>query len=296
MVRDDPSLAKLLQEGSAPAAGEFVVLVAEFLQEFGNLSFGTADDQQARQAIGKLLVQMASVTADRKQVNSADVVTLERTFLSTFNDDQEIFARELLDLARASYRTRDDDNIYLGRIEEQLQTSAREGLRRLALLGVALPDTTKPADIARAIIQPGYIPPLEHSRAEMAGKEHVRARQMTGQPAGPGLATAPARVILDPSDLANFRAGEIIVCDAIDPRMTIVIPIASGIVERRGGMLIHGAIIAREYGLPCVTGVPEVTTMINTGDSVTVDGYLGIVTVRRSADSTHRRTRKAVKA
>jgi phosphohistidine swiveling domain-containing protein len=44
-------------------------------------------------------------------------------------------------------------------------------------------------------------------------------------------------------------------------------------------MLIHGAIIAREYGLPCVTGVPDVCTAVRTGDSVTVDGYLGIITI-----------------
>ncbi|UCG81587.1 MAG: hypothetical protein JSV60_04735, partial [Desulfobacterales bacterium] len=66
---------------------------------------------------------------------------------------------------------------------------------------------------------------------------------------------------------------------ALDPTMTFVVPLAAGIVERRGGMLIHGAIIAREYGLPCVTGVPKVTSFVRTGDEITVDGYLGIVIV-----------------
>jgi len=61
--------------------------------------------------------------------------------------------------------------------------------------------------------------------------------------------------------------------------MTFIVPLASAIVERRGGMLIHGAIIAREYGLPCVTGIPEATVMIHTGDEITVDGYLGLVTI-----------------
>ena len=45
----------------------------------------------------------------------------------------------------------------------------------------------------------------------------------------------------------------------------------------RGGMLIHGAIIAREYGLPCVAGIPNAASLIHTGDEPTVDGYLGIV-------------------
>jgi pyruvate,water dikinase len=48
-------------------------------------------------------------------------------------------------------------------------------------------------------------------------------------------------------------------------------------------MLIHGAIIAREYGLPCVTGVPEATRRIETGDALTVDGYLGIVILGEDA-------------
>jgi pyruvate,water dikinase len=66
--------------------------------------------------------------------------------------------------------------------------------------------------------------------------------------------------------------------------MTFVVPLAGAVVERRGGMLIHGAIIAREYGLPCVTGVPEATTQIRSGDEITVDGFLGVVTVHVAGD------------
>jgi pyruvate,water dikinase len=69
------------------------------------------------------------------------------------------------------------------------------------------------------------------------------------------------------------------VCDAVDPNITFVVPLAAAVVERRGGMLIHGAIIAREYGLPFITGIPDATTLIQTGEEITVDGYLGIVTL-----------------
>jgi pyruvate,water dikinase len=88
-----------------------------------------------------------------------------------------------------------------------------------------------------------------------------------------------AQVVRETSDLIDFEAGKILVCDALDPTMTFVVPLCEGIVERRGGMLIHGAIIAREYGLPCVTGVPDAASVIQTGDRITVDGYLGIVTI-----------------
>ena len=100
-----------------------------------------------------------------------------------------------------------------------------------------------------------------------------------GQPAGPGIAKGVARVITADDQLTRFKAGEILVCDAVDPNMTFVVPLAAGIVERRGGMLIHGAIIAREYGLPCITGAPGATQLIRNGDTITVDGYLGIVTL-----------------
>jgi pyruvate,water dikinase len=107
----------------------------------------------------------------------------------------------------------------------------------------------------------------------------IKARQIVGQPAGPGIATGKARVILDDDKLFDFKAGEVLVCDAIDPNMTFVVPLAAAIVERRGGMLIHGAIIAREYGIPCVTGIPGATELISSGDQITVDGYLGIVVI-----------------
>ena len=68
-------------------------------------------------------------------------------------------------------------------------------------------------------------------------------------------------------------------CDATEPQVAFVVPLAAGIVERRGGMLIHGAIIAREYGLPSVNSVPGATELVHTGDRVTVDDYLGIVII-----------------
>ena len=91
-------------------------------------------------------------------------------------------------------------------------------------------------------------------------------------------------MVEDGARLTDFKAGEVLVCDAVDPNMTFVVPLAGGIVERRGGMLIHGAIIAREYGLPCVTGVPDAVKRIRTGDEITVDGYMGVVVIHGPAD------------
>ena len=106
--------------------------------------------------------------------------------------------------------------------------------------------------------------------------------ELVGQPAVSGTARGLARVVLEYQDLSDYQAGQILVCDSIDPNMTLLVPMASAIVERRGGMLIHGAIIAREYGIPCVNGVPDATRLIRTGDDITVDGYLGLVIVHGS--------------
>ena len=121
--------------------------------------------------------------------------------------------------------------------------------------------------------------PCNPYQIEPGQSYEIKPRQLVGQPAGPGIAKGKARVIQQHSDLAEFKSGEVLICDAVDPNMTFVVPLASAVVERRGGMLIHGAIIAREYGLPCITGIPDATTLIKTGDEITVDGYLGLVTV-----------------
>jgi pyruvate,water dikinase len=94
-----------------------------------------------------------------------------------------------------------------------------------------------------------------------------------------------ARVVEKMADLSDFKKGEILVIDAIDPTMTFFAPLAAAIIERRGGMLIHGAIIAREYGIPCITGVAGATDYIATGNTLIVDGYLGICTVKGKDDA-----------
>ena len=131
----------------------------------------------------------------------------------------------------------------------------------------------------RAMTEANFRPSHERPSSGGGPGRALKARQLIGQPAGEGVAVGRARVVKRPEDLLDFKRGEILVCDAVDPNMTFVVPLAGGIIERRGGMLIHGAIIAREYGLPCVTGVPEVSALLRTGDRITVDGYLGIVTV-----------------
>jgi pyruvate,water dikinase len=101
---------------------------------------------------------------------------------------------------------------------------------------------------------------------------------MVGVPASPGVVTGLARVILDPTG-AHLEPGEILVAPSTDPGWTPLFLTAGGLVMEMGGANSHGAVVAREYGIPAVVGTPLATERISTGDLVTVNGILGTVTV-----------------
>ena len=99
---------------------------------------------------------------------------------------------------------------------------------------------------------------------------------LRGSPASPGQATGPARVILSPSG-AHLEPGEILVAPSTDPGWTPLFLTAGGLVMEMGGMMSHGAVVAREYGIPAIVGVASATELIRTGDVITVDGSAGVV-------------------
>jgi len=281
MVRGDPSLAFRLRENRVAEDGEFKLKLDAFIRQFGDLSCSIGEQTQCLQGpqgIIRILLTMASRHSVTGRRESRDPGMLTSGFLDCFEGKEREFAAELLDLGRASYRLRDDDNIYLDRIEREMIAATEEGKRRIGKRCSTKVDYADPEEIIRALRDPDYIPAKRSASEETKSSSgQLKPRQIVGQPAGPGITKGKARVILSPSDIFVFESGEVLVCDAIEPTMTFVVPLASGIIERRGGMLIHGAIIAREYGLPCVTGVPDATAQIHTGDTVTVDGYLGII-------------------
>jgi phosphohistidine swiveling domain-containing protein len=255
--------------------------VERILEQFGDLTWEKGRLGQDLAGLLNLIMEMPSRRDGNKFLKPLDPKGMEEAFLSRFEDDQKPYALELLDLARASYRLRDDDNIYLGKIEGQALAAEEEGYRRILPRGAVERSAPETDDLVSALGTDGP-PKKAGGQKEQTVKSLdfvLKSRQIVGQPAGPGMAMGKARVALGPSDLFNFRKGEILVCDAVDPTMTFVVPLASAIVERRGGMLIHGAIIAREYGIPCVTGVPDAVDQIRTGDFIAVDGHLGIVVI-----------------
>jgi pyruvate,water dikinase len=285
-VLANPGLAACLETKTVRECDpEFLAALDAFLDQYGDTTWNDTRLNRHSKELIALLLEMASRSNAARAVPLNDPRELESRFLSHFTAAEKLHASAMLDLARASYRLRDDDNIYLGKIEGQMLAALEEGKRRIAERQDFQGWPLKAESVIAALRNRAGITqnsPL-HQPKSRRSKVAVRARQIVGQPAGPGIAVGKARVLSKPSDIFTFKNGEILVCDALDPNMTFVAPLAAGIVERRGGMLIHGAIIAREYGLPCVTGAADAVALIKTGDQVTVDGYLGIVIIGGTA-------------
>jgi phosphoenolpyruvate synthase/pyruvate phosphate dikinase len=107
----------------------------------------------------------------------------------------------------------------------------------------------------------------------------VPAGALTGLPVSAGTVEGRARVILDMAD-ADLEAGDILVTAYTDPSWTPAFVAIKGLVTEVGGLMTHGAVIAREYGLPAVVGVEHATRLIRDGQRIRVhgtDGYIEIL-------------------
>jgi len=131
-----------------------------------------------------------------------------------------------------------------------------------------------------------HIPRLllsDGTEPEAVAVETVRTDgALAGSPASAGTVTGRARVVLDPVG-AHLEPGEILVAPSTDPGWTPLFLTAGGLVMEMGGSNSHGAVVAREYGIPAVVGVPEATHKIETGQLITVDGAAGLVTLAANA-------------
>jgi rifampicin phosphotransferase len=129
--------------------------------------------------------------------------------------------------------------------------------------------------VPRVLLSDGTEPtPVSSDDASAAESQNI----LRGAPASPGRITAQARVILDPTG-ARLEPGEILVAPSTDPGWTPLFLTAGGMVMEMGGAMSHGAVVAREYGIPAVVGVPDATERITTGQQITVDGAAGTVTI-----------------
>jgi pyruvate,water dikinase len=109
-------------------------------------------------------------------------------------------------------------------------------------------------------------------------REHLPAGAIAGIPVSSGVIEGRARVILNMED-ADLEAGDILVTSFTDPSWTPLFVTIKGLVTEVGGLMTHGAVIAREYGLPAVVGVEHATRLIKDGQRIRVNGTDGYVEI-----------------
>ena len=108
------------------------------------------------------------------------------------------------------------------------------------------------------------------------------AAELQGTTMAPGVATGTARIVSDPQDPGDLGSEYVLVCSSTDPGWTPLFLNALGLVVERGGVLSHGAIVARDFGIPAVA-CPNATRALRSGDTVRVDGNSGRVVVLQRA-------------
>ncbi|MCI3149415.1 phosphoenolpyruvate synthase [Bacillus cereus] len=109
-------------------------------------------------------------------------------------------------------------------------------------------------------------------------RENLPAEAIVGLPVSSGVVEGRARVILNMED-ANLEEGDILVTAFTDPGWTPLFVSIKGLVTEVGGLMTHGAVIAREYGLPAVVGVENATKLIKDGQRIRVHGTEGYIEV-----------------
>ena len=114
-------------------------------------------------------------------------------------------------------------------------------------------------------------------KREIVKKDFESSIILKGIGCSMGRATGKAQVVFDPANCGGFEKGGILVAPFTSPSWTPLFLIASAVVTEVGGTTSHGAIVAREYGIPCVTSVANATKIIKNGEILTVDGEQGIV-------------------
>ncbi len=131
--------------------------------------------------------------------------------------------------------------------------------------------TDAPQVLAEADL-PGILLGKDRAAEALAGT-------LVGLPVSPGIAQGPVRFLQEFDNFEQVPAGCVLVAPSADPAWLPWFPLAAGLIVERGGMLSHGSIIAREYGLPAVSNIPDARRQLKPGDRVLLDGSTGIIQI-----------------
>ncbi|HZP16157.1 MAG TPA: PEP-utilizing enzyme, partial [Nocardioides sp.] len=215
---------------------------------------------RSRRRLARILLRLAPATAR----------SLQRT-KSSFLIAQDV-ARAAIrglggELVAAGSLAREDDAFYL-LVEELLQPSAGVGelvARRKAQYEASVKVTLPMTWTGQPEPQP------------LDTNEPPSTSELRGLGVSAGIVEGRVRVVRDPGEGSEVALDDVLVCHTTDPSWVSLMTLASALVIDIGGTASHGAIVARELGIPCVVGTGNGTRVLRTGERVRVDGAAGTV-------------------
>jgi pyruvate,water dikinase len=177
-----------------------------------------------------------------------------------------------------------DDVFYLVTDELNQAIEAREAGKALPELRQLTAERRELREARKRLHPPGTIPSEASEHPGVKFKEtqiynDPNSDTLAGVPVSPGTVTGPASLINSPDEFDRMEPGSILVCPMTNPAWTPLFAHATGLVTDMGGILGHGSIVAREYGIPAVVGTGNITQRVDHGQEIRVDGDAGIVTI-----------------
>jgi pyruvate,water dikinase len=180
--------------------------------------------------------------------------------------------------------TAPDDVFYLVSEELNRAIEARNGGKALPELVQLTAERRELREARKRLHPPGTIPSDANKHPGVRFKEtqvynDPNSPTLVGVPVSPGVVAGPASLINSPDEFERMEPGSILVCPMTNPAWTPLFAHATGLVTDMGGILGHGSIVAREYGIPAVVGTGNITQRVEHGQEIRVDGDAGIVTI-----------------
>ncbi|XP_055938653.1 putative phosphoenolpyruvate synthase isoform X2 [Argiope bruennichi] len=275
------------------------------LREFDVYTLTWGSDQQP---LVKLLQSLVgTVTKEKHEKKQEDLEQLISELKAPLTYTSKFFLKKILPLSRKAVQNREHSKSIHMRIVNEWRKECRN-LAKMMVLEGRIPDedllffmtleeikelfeTRSPRIISKAnhrrrrqpiidrYIFPevckGFPKPVNADKKIVVNNDDNFS--MKGIPVSQGQVTGVVRVALDLEEASLLKTGEILVTYCTDIGWTPYFPILGGVVTELGGLISHGAVVSREYGLPCVAGLHGATQQFKTGDYVLLDGNKGIL-------------------
>ncbi len=178
------------------------------------------------------------------------------------------------EFAAAGTINRPGDLVFLkvAELEELSRQGARDWKELIAARRAVYERELRRRQVPRVLVSDG------RAFYEGVGAETDSSSAISGSPVSAGVVEGIVHVVLDPRS-ARLDPGEILVCPGTDPAWTPLFMAAGGLITEVGGMMTHGSVVAREYGIPAVVGVHQATLRLKNGQRIRLDGTNGKIVV-----------------